>query len=398
MPAIIDAVTRTRPPVVVLDHEPESFHPSAPAMSANHTPSEARTDTAVPLTLRTVREIMGMTFPECDLVWKNGYLEKGQKAAWCGMGGVGKSRLATQMAVCTRLGQKFLGWETDGADLRWLFLQTENGCRRLHGDLTAMMANLTEEQLDAVSKGILFHTLEQETDGMVWLDRPKSFLAVQKAIVEAGADIVVIDPLRDFTTGNLNDDGDMTEVLSLLTRAVKTGNPQRIPLTIHHAGTGRGGIAKATGFDRSSFGRNSKVLHTWARSQINIAPAFSDSNDVLIVASGKNNDYAEFPAFAIRLDPFSMMYDKDDSFDVSKWEGRMNGSEVTKPDEAALVEMVREAGGKMEKGDALGKLREMKATKREAEELVKTALAGGGLVELKEKRAGKRDAVMLAIR
>jgi hypothetical protein len=260
-----------------------------------------------------------------------------------------------------------------------------------------MMQPLTEEELKTVSDGVSFHSLESDTDGMVWLDKPHSYQAVEDAILESKADIVVFDPLRDFTTGNLNDDGDMTEVLALLNQVVKKGNPQRIPLIIHHAGTGKGGIAKATGYDRSSFGRNSKVLFGWTRSQINLAPAYPDSNDVLIVASGKNNNSPEFSAFAIRLDPLAMMYDRDDSFDVSKWEGRVSGDASTKPDVEALVNLVREAGGRLDKQGAIEKLRNAGATKREAEEVVKTSLQTQ-LKEEKEKRSGRRDAVLLALR
>lgn len=349
------------------------------------------------LTLRSVQEILGMNFPDADLVWKSGYLAKGERSTWCGMGGLGKSRLVTQMAVCTRLGQPFLGWPTDGMGLRWLFLQTENGNRRLQADLSAMMASLSDEDLKTVSDGMLFHALESDTDGMVWLDKPHTYQAVESAILESEADIVVIDPLRDFTTGNLNDDGDMTEVLALLAQVTKKGNPQRIPLVIHHAGTGKGGITKATGYERSSFGRNSKVLYGWTRSQINLAPAYPDNNDVIIVASGKNNNATEFAHFAIRLDPLKMMYDRDDSFDVSKWEGRVSGEASAKPDVEALVNLVREAGGKLDKHVAIDKLRELEASKRMAEEIVKTALQSQ-LKEEKEKRSGKRDAVMLVLR
>ena len=376
-----------QPPAQAVPPEPKASPPESPSAPT----------TRQPLTLRSVQEILGMTFPAADIVWKSGYLAKGERAVWCGMGGVGKSRLVTQMAVSTRLGQTFLGWPTDGKDLRWLFLQTENGNRRLQADLSAMMEHLTEGDLQSVSDGIMFHTLESDTDDIVWLDKPNSYQAIESAILESKADIVVFDPLRDFTTGNLNDDGDMAEVLALLGQVTKKGNPQRIPLVIHHAGTGKGGIAKATGYDRSSFGRNSKVLFGWTRSQINLAPAFPDSNDVLIVASGKNNNATEFPPFAIRLDPHSMMYDRDDSFDVSKWEGRVSGDAASKPDVDALVNLVREAGGKMDKKAAVEKLRELHATKRDAEEMVKTALQSH-LREVKEKRSGMRDAVLLAIR
>ena len=64
----------------------------------------------------------------------------------------------------------------------------------------------------------------------------------------------------------------MTATLTVIGRITRQGDPQRIPVILHHALTGKSGAARATGFDRGSFGRNSKVLLGWVRSQINVAP------------------------------------------------------------------------------------------------------------------------------
>src|SRR5437868_981902 len=76
-----------------------------------------------PLTIRTIYEILSLTFDDADLILPNGYLALGERTAICGMGGVGKSRLVTRLALCCRAGRDFLGWETRGRELRWLFLQ-----------------------------------------------------------------------------------------------------------------------------------------------------------------------------------------------------------------------------------------------------------------------------------
>jgi len=111
----------------------------------------------------------------------------------------------------------------------------------------------------------------------------------------------------------------MTETLREISRITKRGNPRRIPLVIHHAGTGRAGIQKTTGYDRSSFGRNSKVLFSWARSQINVAPALPDSNDLIIIASAKCSNSREFKPFAAHLDQDTMLYQRLDDFDFDEW-------------------------------------------------------------------------------
>src|SRR2546429_8952470 len=63
----------------------------------------------------------------------------------------------------------------------------------------------------------------------------------------ARADVVVWDPLRDFSLGDLNSDKFMGETLRDILRLTKRGNPKRFPLAIHHAATGRAGVQKTTG-------------------------------------------------------------------------------------------------------------------------------------------------------
>ena len=86
----------------------------------------------------------------------------------------------------------------------------------------------------------------------------------------------------------------MTATLSAIGRVTSQGDPKRIPVVLHRALTGKSGAARAIGYDRGSFGRNSKVLLGWTRAQINLAPYEADNNEVLVVASGKANNAEEF--------------------------------------------------------------------------------------------------------
>jgi hypothetical protein len=134
---------------------------------------------------------------------------------------------------------------------------------------------------------------------------------------------VIYDVLRDFAVGDLNTDEGMTATLSVIGRLTGQGDPQRIPFVSHHALTGKSGAARATGFDRGSFGRNSKVLLGWTRAQINLAPYEGDNNEVLIVASGKANNSEEFKPFGIRLNLETKTYTRDDSVDLESWKERV---------------------------------------------------------------------------
>jgi hypothetical protein len=271
-----------------------------------------------PLTIRTVDQILAMTFDDTDLILKNGYLQRGERCAMCGMGGIGKSRLSMQLACCCRAGRDFLGWVTDGRDLRWLFLQTENSSRRLKADLEKMLSAFRPEEQEHIRAGLFFHTLENDDDGFLMLDT-ENLERVANAITETKADLVVYDPLRDFSLDDLNSDKYMGDTLREIARVTKRGNPKRTALVIHHAATGKAGAQKTTGFDRSSFGRHSKVLFAWTRAQINVAPAKGEDNSLIVVASGKCNDAPEFEAFAARLNFETMLYDRDDDFDLEGW-------------------------------------------------------------------------------
>jgi hypothetical protein len=278
-----------------------------------------------PLTIRSIDEILEMSFDDKELILTNGYMARGERTAMCGMGGVGKSRLVMHMALCCRAGRDFLGWPTQGREVIWLFLQTENSCRRLKYDLGRMLSAFSAAEQEAIKAGIFFHTLEEDDDGFLMLDLENSD-RITKAIAEKRADIVVFDPLRDFGADDLNSDKYMTETLREISRITRRGNPKRIPFIIHHAGTGRSGIQKATGFDRSSFGRNSKVLFGWARALINVAPALPDENSMIIIASGKCSNSREFEPFAARLDDQTMLYELVDDFDFEAWRHSLESS------------------------------------------------------------------------
>lgn len=349
-----------------------------------------------PLTLRSIGEILKMTFDDSELVLSNGYLALGERTAICGMGGVGKSRLTMQLALCCRTGRDFLGWPTNGRELRWLFLQTENSCRRLKFDLERMLTAFTDNECVAIKSGILLHTLEADEDGFLMLDG-ENIERIAEALKRSGANVVVFDPLRDFGSDDLNSDKHMTETLREISRVTRRGDAKRVPLVIHHAGTGKAGIQKTTGFDRSSFGRNSKVLFSWARAQINVAPGAPDDNSLIILASAKCSNFAEFEPFAARLNTDTMLYEREQDFDFDAWrqslESKGDNQELT-PSE--LLELLPMAGS-IPKLDVLKALQGRGIGEKRAREFITRVLSPNGPVyEWRIKRSGKRDEVHLS--
>jgi AAA domain len=282
------------------------------------------------LTIRTPDEIIAMVFDDQDIIVGDRIIAEGQSCVFVAAGGLGKSRISLQIPACVATGRKFLNFTTGKENSKWLFLQTENSNRRLQSDLRPLKSWLGEDWPKFATR-VKFHTVENDTDAFVNLDSPDAVANIQAAIKLHAPDIIVVDPLNDFAIGDLNKDADMKMTLQTLSRICRKGNPKRAIVVLHHALTGKFGAARATGFDRASFGRNSKTLHAWTRAQINLAPVDPDSNERLIVACGKCSNGREFPAFAVRLNLNSMIYEVDPTVDVSQWEKDVTGSKDSAP-------------------------------------------------------------------
>lgn len=292
------------------------------------------------LTIRRPSELLGMTFDDGDRIVGDRLLALGQSLVIAGAGGLGKSRLLIQLAVAVITGRQWVTFETRGPELRWLILQAENSNRRLQMDLAALRALVGEQDWARVDDHLAIHTLETDADGLLSLDNAQTQMRIARAIQAAEADVVGWDSLYNFAIGDLNKDEDMTASLHAVSRLTRTGNPNRSPVVLHHALTGKAGAARATGYDRSSHGRNSKVLFAWARGQINLAPGSADSNDILIVSCGKCSNGQEFAPFAIRLNPKTMIYEPEAGFDVAAWQADVSGKRER--DAAITIERVGE--------------------------------------------------------
>ncbi len=288
--------------------------------------TEART-----LTIRRPNEILGFKFDDSDNLLGDRLLSAGGYLTICGAGETGKSRMLLQMAVSMICGKPFLGFETRGAGKRWLILQAENSNRRLQHDLENLRKWCGETGWKAVEDSLPIHTLETDEDSFLNLDEPDTLRMLDSVIEETKPDIIGWDSLYNFGCGDLNSDVDMRRTLTALSRVTRRGNPNRAAVVLHHAQTGKAGAARATGYDRSSFGRNSKVLHAWTRGQINVAPAGSENNEVLVIACGKSSNGKPFLPFAARLNEDPMTFEMETGFDVAAWESDVNGQKATGP-------------------------------------------------------------------
>lgn len=273
------------------------------------------------LSLRTPNEILSMEFPCTDWILEGRVVARGQACVMAGPPGVGKSRLALQIAVASIVGFPAIGWKTQSPGL-WLMLQVENSNRRLRDDLQRLRQWTGDELWEQVEANLKIHTLETDVDGFVVMESRDARERIAALIAETKPAVVVWDCLQSFAAGDLNRDSDMFVTLSFISMLTKAGNPDRVPFVLHHAKPGRLAAAAVAGFDKGAFARNSKALLGWARSQINLAPSGEEARRV-IVGCGKLSDGSEYPPFSIVMDESSFIYQKDEEFDVGMWQREM---------------------------------------------------------------------------
>jgi hypothetical protein len=288
------------------------------------------------ITIRSPGEILAMS--------RNGELNflgdrlfaQGQSLAVAGCSGIGKTRLTNQLAVASIIGRSWCGLDTHARERRWLIIQTENSNSRLEDEFQALK-NWAGKDWPLVEKNLFIHTLETDDDFLLYLIDPQNAERLEMAVEKIRPDIVVFDPLRDFGIGDLNSDADMADTLREIGRITRIGNPARGVIVVHHALTGRAGAARAFGIERTGFGRNSKVLHTWARGFINAIPGAEDNNETLLLTCGKNSNGKEFPPVAVRLNPKTMIYEVDLDFDIDAWREHVVSGKVTRKFSADML-------------------------------------------------------------
>jgi len=272
-------------------------------------------------------EILAMQFDPADLYLPNGIFAKGQSFTILGPAGAGKSRLLLQMYACFITGRPFLGWPVQKQEMRWVVLQTENSNRRFHADLQRFKAWLSEKEWKAVNANLRLQTMG--VDHTFWnLSDDNNKTVVAQLLVRERPGVLVVDPLIAYKAGNLNTDDGMMKTCHTLSDLAKYGEDGCSVIVLHHTLSGKEGMRKAVGFDRASYGRGSKALNMWTRGQLNVAPASETDNTRLVISCGKNSNGPDFIPFGIMLNPTTMVYEVDPSFDLGTWKASLSGDTV----------------------------------------------------------------------
>ena len=302
-----------------------------------------------------------------------------------GQGGLGKSRIAMNIARNQVLGLPFGGMSTGTKPLRHLLMGTENGIHRLQHDTRKMSSGLRPEQVALLDAHIFLATLEAADDPYVTLSDAANGERWRATIEERRPDVLWVDPWGDVQAGDANAESDARWTIAELTKILGAVNRDAAMTVLAHARTGAKNIMEAIGYDGANFGKGSKALYSCARSVFNLAPGGEEEDPPVVVACPKNNDATRPDAFALKLNAADMTYRLDPEFNLDAWleevrdraKGKRSSAKaarqrVSEEDALALLRGETDTAPSVRR-----RLREAGATRDEADDLVKRLVASG---------------------
>lgn len=334
-----------------------------------------------PYSTRAWDELARMHLIPPDIIW--GGFALGASCAIFGQGGLGKSRLALNIARNQALGLPFAGLPTAARPLRHLMMGSENSIHRLQYDIRKMNVGLTAEQIATLGAHVSLATLEGPEDTHISLASPDNVERWRLTLDEHRPDVLWCDPWGDILDGDSNGDDDARKTLAVLRRLLRRVNKDAGLGILAHSRTGAANILQAIGYDAANFGKGSKALYSSARCVWNLAPGDESEEPPVVMVHAKSNDTRKEKPFAIRLDPETMTYNLEEGFDLDQWQADLSARARGKRGPKKGPTMTEEQAAEV-LGDKVGTsaeviqiLRDKGATKDNAIDLVKRlALAG----------------------
>lgn len=270
---------------------------------------------------RSWGELSRMVLDPPPIVW-GGYA-LGAVGALFGQGGLGKSRLALNIARNQVLGLPFAGMLPASGPLKHLMMGSENSIHRLVDDIRHMTRGLSQEQVALLDSNIRLATLEQPDDTYVSLSSQENLERWRQTLQSWPPDMLWVDPWGDVLNGEANSDEDARATIGMLRRMLHKANPEAGLVILAHARTGVRNIAQAVGYDAANFGKGSKALYSAARCVWNLAPGDESDNPPVVCVHAKSNDYPRQRTVALRLDPDTRLYSPVEGFDLDAWQAEV---------------------------------------------------------------------------
>ncbi len=373
-PALLESRPGREPPhvktVELMNKETETVQAETPEGA----------DIVRPYSTRRWDELARMILESPLVIWGGWVL--GALCAIFGIGGLGKSRLALNIARNQVLGIPFAGLPTAAKPLKHLFMGSENSIHRLQYDVRKMNVGLTPAQIKTLGDHISLATLEGPDDTYISIT-PANLERWQLTLEKHKPDVLWVDPWGDVLDGEANSDEDARATISTLRRLLRRVNKEAGICILAHSRTGAANILQAVGYDAANFGKGSKALYSTARCVWNLAPGDESDNPPLLLVHAKSNDSPKEKPFAVRLDPETMTYNREEGFDLDAWQAdlsaRSRGRRGPKKSPAMTEDQAADALGIKvgTSAEVIQILRDKGATRDEAKDLsARLVLAG----------------------
>lgn len=148
--------------------------------------------------------------PAPETFWQDGVLFRGARMLVAGPPKIGKSTLVIQLAIAAATGGELLG-QSFTRPLRVLWVQAEIHKAFLHQRLHRLTADLGDEERAALRERFIM-TGRCDLD---LLDGP-SYDLLSQAIGDQAPDVLIIDPIINFSSADENDNAEMRKLLRLV--------------------------------------------------------------------------------------------------------------------------------------------------------------------------------------
>ena len=278
-------------------------------------------DTSTPdkrFTVKSWGEVLAAEIAPQEGFFGDCFFTLGQIQAIFGQGGLGKSRIALNLARNNVLGFPFLGHPT-GQPLCHLFMGNENDIHRWKKDMTCMSKGLGQNQIDALSANIHVTTLERPEDSIITLAAPDAKERWSQTISSVNPAVLWLDPWGAVMDGDTLSETDVRSTLQTVLQMTRHTNPKCAVVILAHARTGLANIEQAVGFDAANFGKDSKALYSAARAVVNLAPYDESEHPDLVFVFAKNNNGPKPKPLRIQLDPDTLTYSEAGNIEIQTW-------------------------------------------------------------------------------
>jgi hypothetical protein len=195
-----------------------------------------------------VDELLKKEFPPNDSILGAELLDRAGTMLISGPQKIGKSLLACQLALCLADGSSFLGFQTGTQRYRSLILQAEVSEKRMKERFAKQVTLFSDNSHPNVLNACVFSQIK--------LDSPDGQLILNGLLKQHSPDVVIIDPLTNFHTGNEQEVHGISRITSFLD-GLRMKFKVAVVLIHHHGKSSR---------DRTNVGhkaRGSSALAGW---------------------------------------------------------------------------------------------------------------------------------------